>query len=96
MFDPTVTAPTFADYYAVQPVVRAIAREAAAYRGPVYLFNGDSHVYNSDNPLGAGSPWLDSYGVSGPVPNLTRIPSTARPGWTTTSASPCTTAAGSS
>jgi len=73
MFDPTVTAPTFADYYAYQPIVRAIAREAAAYRGPVYLFNGDSHVYNSDSPLGAGSPWLAFYGVGGPVPNLSRI-----------------------
>jgi hypothetical protein len=73
MFDPTVAAPTFADYFAFQPIVRAIAREAAAYHGPVYLFNGDSHVYNSDSPLGAGSPWLSFYGVEQPVPNLSRI-----------------------
>ena len=72
MFDPTVPNPSFADYYAFQPIVAAIAREATAYRGPVYLFNGDSHVYNSDNPLAAGSKWLPLYKV-GPVPNLARI-----------------------
>jgi hypothetical protein len=73
MFDPTVANPSFADYYAFQPIVAAIARESAAYKGPVYLFNGDSHVYNSDKPLGAGSTWLPFYGVSQPVPNLTRV-----------------------
>jgi hypothetical protein len=40
MFDPTVANPSFADYYAFQPIVAAIARESAAYKGPVYLFNG--------------------------------------------------------
>ena len=45
--------PSFADYYAFKPIVAAIARESAAYKGQVYLFNGDSHVYNSDQPLGA-------------------------------------------
>ncbi len=38
----------------------------------MYLFNGDSHIYNSDNPLAAGSKWLPPYKV-GPVPNLARI-----------------------
>ena len=51
----------------------AIARESAAFRGPVYLFNGDSHVYNSDKPLTAGSKWLPFYGITTPVPNLSRI-----------------------
>ena len=55
MFDPTVAAPAFADYYAFQPIVQAIAQESAAFPGPVYLFNGDSHVYNQDQPLAAGS-----------------------------------------
>jgi hypothetical protein len=73
MFDPTVAAPAFADYYGFQPIVAAIARQASAFAGPVYLFNGDSHVYNSDNPLGAGSTWLSFYGISQPVPNLSRI-----------------------
>ncbi|NJC72059.1 hypothetical protein HC031_20405 [Planosporangium thailandense] len=73
MFDPTVSNPTFTDYYGFQPIVAAIARESAAYRGQVYLFNGDSHVYNTDNPLGAGSKWLSFYGISKPVSNLTRV-----------------------
>ncbi|HEX6754856.1 MAG TPA: hypothetical protein VF109_02805 [Mycobacteriales bacterium] len=55
MFDPTVADPSFADYYGFQPIVRAIAREATDFRRPVHLFNGDSHVFNSDNPLGVGS-----------------------------------------
>ncbi|QNE18673.1 hypothetical protein F1D05_13085 [Kribbella qitaiheensis] len=73
MFDPTVADPTFADYFAFQPIVQAIAQESAAFRGPVYLFNGDSHVYNSDQPLAAGSKWSSLYGVSKPVTNLSRI-----------------------
>jgi hypothetical protein len=73
MFDPTVPNPTFAGYYAFAPIVAAIARESAAYNGPVYLFNGDSHAFNSDKPLAAGSRWLSFYGVSQPAPNLTRV-----------------------
>jgi len=73
MFDPTVTNPAFADYYAFQPIVQEIAREAANFRGPVYLFNGDSHVYNSDKPLAASSPWTKFYGVTPPAENLSRI-----------------------
>jgi len=73
MFDPTVANPAYADYYGFTPIIAAIAREAAAFRGPVYLFNGDSHVYNEDHPLAAGSSWLSFYGVQRPVPNLTRL-----------------------
>lgn len=53
--------------------MQTLATEAAAFRGPVYLFNGDSHVYNADRPLAAGSSWLELYGVSGPVDNLQRV-----------------------
>ncbi|HEY0692088.1 MAG TPA: metallophosphoesterase [Kribbella sp.] len=73
MFDPTVTNPTYADSFAFQPIVQAIAQESAAFHGPVYLFNGDSHVYNSDQPLAAGSKWLSLYGVTKPVSNLSRV-----------------------
>ena len=73
MFDPTVANPAFADYYGFQPIVAAIARESAAFRGPVYLFNGDSHVFTADQPLAAGSKWLTLYGIDHPVPNLSRI-----------------------
>ncbi len=73
MFDPTVTAPAFADYFAFQPIVRAIAEESADFNGPVYLFNGDSHVFNQDQPLAASSSWWGFYGITAPVPNLTRV-----------------------
>lgn len=73
MFNPAATNPAFADWFSFQPIVATIARESAAFRGPVYLFNGDSHVFNGDQPLAAGSRWLALYGIERPVPNLTRI-----------------------
>jgi hypothetical protein len=73
MFDPTGPNPQYADYYGFTPIVAAIARESAAFRGPVYLFNGDSHVYNEDKPLAPGSSWLSFYGVTTSAANLTRI-----------------------
>ena len=73
MFDPTVPNPAFSNYSAFQEIVRTIAQRSAAFDGPVYLFNGDSHVYNTDTPLGPGSSWLGFYGVTTPAPNLTRI-----------------------
>ncbi|MFF4652851.1 hypothetical protein [Streptomyces sp. NPDC001380] len=73
MFDPTVADPSFADSFAFQPIVKAIAEESAAFDGPVYLFNGDSHVYTSDRPLDAGSRWLSFYKVATAAPNLQRI-----------------------
>jgi hypothetical protein len=73
MFDPTVTAPAYADWYGFEPIVKAIAQESSAFDGPVFLFNGDSHVYNQDHPLAAGSTWLSLYHLATPVPNLTRV-----------------------
>jgi hypothetical protein len=73
MFDPTVDRPTYANYYAFQPIVQAIAAESRGFKGPVYLLNGDSHVYNEDRPLAAGSSWLSFYGVTRAVPNLQRV-----------------------
>ncbi|GAB2897001.1 hypothetical protein [Neomicrococcus lactis] len=55
-----------------QETVEAIAAGAASFDGPVYLFNGDSHVYTADQPLAEGSPWVDVYGVD-PVSNLDRV-----------------------
>jgi hypothetical protein len=73
MFDPTVANPTFADAFGFQPIVAALAQEASTFAGQVYLFNGDSHVYNSDQPLAAGSPWLGLYGITTPLANLQRL-----------------------
>jgi hypothetical protein len=73
MFDPTVTDPQYADYYAFTPIVRALAEESADFRGEVYLLNGDSHVYNSDRPLAGDSPWPAFYGLDEPVEKLQRV-----------------------
>ncbi|WP_425956760.1 hypothetical protein [Xylanimonas sp. McL0601] len=73
MFDPTYT-PVFAkDISAFQPLVQAIVDESSTFDGEAYLINGDSHIYNSDHPLAAGSPWLTTYGVTGSAENLQRI-----------------------
>ena len=72
MFDPTVTNPQYADYYAFGPIVQTLVTESARFHGPVYLINGDSHVYQQDQPLAAGSPWPTFYGITSPTPNLTR------------------------
>ncbi len=53
--------------------MREIAKRSAAFGKPVYLFNGDSHIFNSDAPLAPGSTWLNFYDVPAPTPNLTRI-----------------------
>lgn len=72
MFDPTYT-PTWNDISAFQPLVQHLVDRSAAFDGEVYLFNGDSHVFNSDKPLAAGSRWLSTYGVTGAADNLTRV-----------------------
>lgn len=41
-----------------KPYVDAIAAGAKAFGQPVLLFNGDSHVYRSDNPLVKGAACL--------------------------------------
>jgi hypothetical protein len=73
MFDPTVGTPAPKDFSAFAPIVQAIVDEASAFDGPVYLFNGDSHIYNEDKPLASGSSWLSFYGVTGSADNLTRV-----------------------
>ena len=73
MFDPTVTNPSQADFGAYKPLVRTLVGESNAFGGPVYLINGDSHVYNQDHPLAAGSSWLSFYGQAAAATNLTRV-----------------------
>jgi hypothetical protein len=38
-----------------EPIIAAMASNAQTYGKPVLYFNGDSHVYRSDNPLRQGS-----------------------------------------
>ena len=72
LFDPTYEV-TWADDSSFRPLVAELVRQSADFDGEVYLFNGDSHVYNADHPLAAGSRWLDFYGVDGTAENLTRV-----------------------
>jgi len=72
MFDPTYV-PTWGDIGAFQPWVQAIIDQSSHFDGPVYLLDGDSHVYNTDQPLASGSSWLTTYDVHGAADNLTRI-----------------------
>lgn len=72
MFDPSYDVP-FENNSAFKPLVEELIKQSNNFDGPVYLINGDSHVYNSDKPLADGSKWLDFYGVKGSANNLTRI-----------------------
>ncbi|HEY8912039.1 hypothetical protein [Lacisediminihabitans sp.] len=73
MFDPTVASPSQADFGAYAPLVQALIEQSNAFDGPVYLINGDSHVFNEDHPLAAGSSWLPFYGQATAAKNLTRV-----------------------
>ncbi|WP_461172627.1 hypothetical protein M1D93_16860 [Arthrobacter sp. Z1-9] len=44
-------------------IVKTIIEETNSFDGPVYLINGDSHVFAADKPLAAGSKWLDVYNL---------------------------------
>jgi len=46
-------------------------QESSSFAGPEYLSNGDSHMYNSDRPLGTSSRVLPSHGLTEPICNLT-------------------------
>jgi len=65
MFDPAQLEAAQANPATVsgfREIVRTIVEETNRFDGPVYLINGDSHVYADNQPLAAGSPWLAVYG----------------------------------
>ncbi|MCO4251586.1 metallophosphoesterase [Pseudarthrobacter raffinosi] len=65
MFDPALLDAALANPEAVsgfREIVRTIVEETNRFDGPVYLLNGDSHVYAENQPLAEGSPWLTVYG----------------------------------
>ena len=74
MFDPTYE-PEPGTNRAFVPFIQALIDESTRFQrggGEVYLIDGDSHVFNVDHPLAAGSRWLEFYGVTGSS-DLTRI-----------------------
>ncbi|KIS25929.1 membrane protein [Arthrobacter sp. SPG23] len=65
MFDPSLLDAATANPDSVsgfREIVRTITEETNRFDGPVYLINGDSHVYAENQPLAEGSPWLTIYG----------------------------------
>jgi len=65
MFDPSLLAAATANPETVsgfRDIVQAIIEETNSFDAPVYLINGDSHVFAENQPLAEGSPWLDVYG----------------------------------
>ena len=56
------------------PIVQKLAQRSLAWERPVVLFNGDSHVFETDSPLADPStPQNQIYGLAQPVDNLMRI-----------------------
>lgn len=65
MFDPSLLAAATANPETVsgfREIVAAIIEETNRFDRPVYLINGDSHVFAENQPLADGSPWLEIYG----------------------------------
>ena len=54
-------------------VVARIAKLSKSFAKPVLLLNGDSHVFESDNPLSSSSPVYSIHPVGYNVPNFHRI-----------------------
>jgi len=69
MWDPEKGAAHQAGY---EPFVSSIAEHTTALGKPVLLFNGDSHVYRSDNPFSAADP-VSAMHPGYDVPNFHRI-----------------------
>jgi Calcineurin-like phosphoesterase len=75
MFDPSLLAAATANPDAVsgfRDIVATIIEETNRFDGPVYLINGDSHVFAENQPLAEGSPWLEIYGQQ-PADDLQRV-----------------------
>ena len=70
MFDSSRNGPTY--HTAFTKIVRALASASLSFNRPVFLFNGDSHHYRKNTPLTYSS-WLAYYGLTTPVPKLTRV-----------------------
>jgi hypothetical protein len=68
MWDPA--EPTLTGYDAL---VQQIGALAAGFGKPVLLLEGDSHVFNVDNPYSASSPLHGLHPATPLVPNITRI-----------------------
>ena len=69
MWDPEKGA---AHLTAYEPIVKSVADHTTAFGKPVLMFNGDSHVYQSGNPLSPGDP-VAAMHPGYDVPNFHRV-----------------------
>jgi hypothetical protein len=69
MWDPEKGAAHQTGY---EPFVKSVADHTVAFGKPVLMFNGDSHVYQSDNPYAASSP-VNFIHPGYTVPNFHRV-----------------------
>ena len=71
MWDPAAPLSAFTGY---TEIVQSIAAHSRAFRRPVLLMNGDSHVFGVNHPLADPTTGFNQqYGITTPVPNLTRL-----------------------
>jgi hypothetical protein len=71
MWDATTPLTAFTGY---QAIVQSIATHSRAFRKPVLMLNGDSHLFGVGNPLAdPTTPFNQLYGITSPVPNFTRV-----------------------
>nr|WP_258229119.1 hypothetical protein [Arthrobacter sp. HMWF013] len=76
MFDPALLDAALANPETMsgfREIVQTIIAETNRFDGPVYLINGDSHIFAENKPLAAGSPWLQVYGGGAGADGLQRI-----------------------
>jgi hypothetical protein len=73
MWDPAAAAPGGDGLDQYNTVVSRIAKLTRDFGHPVLLINGDSHVYESDNPLSSSDPLYSIHPLGFDVPNFTRI-----------------------
>jgi hypothetical protein len=69
MWDPEKGAAHQAGY---EPIVKSVADHTVAFGKPVLMFNGDSHVYQTGNPLSPSNP-LAALHPGYAVPNFHRV-----------------------
>jgi hypothetical protein len=73
MWDPAQVPPGGDGLDQYNAVVDRIAKLSKSFAKPVLLLNGDSHVFESDNPLSSGDPLYSIHPVGYDVPNFHRI-----------------------
>ena len=82
MFDPSLLAAATADpdtMSGFREIIDASVDETNNFDAPVYLINGDSHVFAENQPLAEGSPWLRRLRPAPPPMTCSASPSTDPP-----------------